>query len=292
MSEAATGVASVALPNSAQSNRAARRRESALLIVLAVVGAMLEYPLALAMKSIDRTELVRALPFLGLTIVLASMIPFALRVNPRLGLPGAPLIAAKIAGEKLHFSIRNLLKVSMGYAILAAAAGAAVLVVVIVPMLIMAHPHGGLADLPVSPTLTLPPGRIAILGALVAIAAAVSEEIQFRLVLFAVFTSIARLITRDPSGESSRGVLWFATIVQAYAFGLVHLLPLAGSTFHSTFVLLLGGLLMPQTWEGIVFGRLYLKRGLEAAMIAHATMDVAMFALAAIGMLSTHLGAK
>ena len=47
---------------------------------------------------------------------------------------------------------------------------------------------------------------------------------------------------------------------------------------------------MPQTWEGIVFGRLYLKRGLEAAMLAHAIMDVALFALAAIGVLRAHLG--
>jgi len=48
---------------------------------------------------------------------------------------------------------------------------------------------------------------------------------------------------------------------------------------------------MPQTWEGVVFGRLYLRRGLEASIIAHAVMDFALFALAAIGLLSAHLGA-
>src|SRR5216683_1796805 len=66
-------------------NLAARRRESALLM-------------ALAIKSIDRSEIGRALPFLAITIALASMIPFALRISPELGLPGAPLIAAKIEG--------------------------------------------------------------------------------------------------------------------------------------------------------------------------------------------------
>ena len=54
------------------------------------------------------SELVRPLPFLGVTLVLAALIPMALRLNSELGLPGAPLIAAKIAGEKLHFSIRSL----------------------------------------------------------------------------------------------------------------------------------------------------------------------------------------
>jgi hypothetical protein len=266
------------------------RRESALLMALAVVGAVLEYPLALAIKSIDRSEIGRALPFLAITLALSSMIPFALRISPELGLPGAPLIAAKIAGEKLHFSIRSLIKISTVYAFLAAIVGAAVLVLVIVPMMI-AHPIAGGAKLPVPPVMRLAPSRIALVGALVAIAAAVSEEIQFRLVLFAFFAWIARQIARGSSGQSSRVALWFATILQAYAFGLVHLLPLASSMFRSTPRLLLGAWLMPQTWEGIVFGRLYLKRGLEAAMLAHAIMDVTLFALAAIGVFRAHLGA-
>jgi len=270
-------------------NRAARRRESAMLITLAIVGAVLEYPLALAIKSIDRSEIGRALPFLAITIALSSMVPFALRISPELGLPGAPLIAAKIAGEKLHFSIRSMIKIAAGYAFLAALVGAVVLITVIVPMMI-AHPIAGGSKLPVPPVMRLAPGRIALVGALVAIAAAISEEIQFRLVLFAFFAWIVRLITRDSSGRSGRGALWFATILQAYAFGLVHLLPLASSMFHSGARLLFGAVLMPQTWEGIVFGRLYLKRGLEAAMLAHAIMDVALFALAAIGVLRAHLG--
>jgi len=270
-------------------NLAARRREAALLMALAIVGAVLEYPLALAIKSIDRSEIGRALPFLAITIALSSMVPFALRISPELGLPGAPLIAAKIAGEKLHFSIRSMIKIAAGYAFLAALVGAVVLITVIVPMMI-AHPIAGGSKLPVPPVMRLAPGRIALVGALVAIAAAISEEIQFRLVLFAFFAWIVRLITRDSSGRSGRGALWFATILQAYAFGLVHLLPLASSMFHSGARLLLGAVLMPQTWEGIVFGRLYLKRGLEAAMLAHAIMDVALFALAAIGVLRAHLG--
>ena len=164
------------------------------------------------------------------------------------------------------------------------------LITVIVPMMI-AHPIGGGTTLPVPPVMKLAPGRIALVGALVAVAAAVSEEIQFRLVLFAFFAWIVRSITRESSGRSSRAALWFATILQAYAFGMVHLLPLAASMFRSTPRLFLGALLMPQTWEGIVFGRLYLKRGLEAAILAHAIMDVSLFALAAIGVLRAHLGA-
>ncbi len=77
------------------------------------------------------------------------------------------------------------------------------------------------------------------------------------------------------------------TLAQGYLFGLVHLAPLAGTVFHSAPKFLIGGLVMPQTWEGVVFGRLYLRRGLEASIIAHASMDVALFVLAAIGLLHT-----
>jgi membrane protease YdiL (CAAX protease family) len=264
-------------------DRAARRRESVLLAALAIAGAVIEYPLAFALKSLDRSELVRALPFLGVTIVLAALIPLSLRLSGELGLPGAPLIAAKCAADKLHFSIRSLLKVSIGYACLAAVAGGSVLALVIVPLMLIQHT--GPLQLPKTPMLTVAPGRIAFVGASVAIAAAVSEEIQFRFVLFAIFGWIARLMSRDARGHPGRRALWIVTIVQGYLFGLIHLAPLAGTLFHSTWRLLLGGLVMPQTWEGVVFGRLYLRRGLEASIIAHASMDFALFVLAAIGLL-------
>ena len=56
-----------------QASRKVLRREAAILAALAIAGAVIEYPLALALKSLDRSELVRALPFLGVTIVLASL---------------------------------------------------------------------------------------------------------------------------------------------------------------------------------------------------------------------------
>ena len=278
-------------PADTQASRTAFRRESAILAALAIGGAAIEYPLALALKSLDRSELVRALPFLGVTIVLALLIPLSLRLSAALGLPGAPLIAARVAGEKLNFSLRSLIRVSLGYAMLAALAGAGVLALLVVPLVLL-HP-GGMSGLklPQTPMLTVAPGRVAIVGALVAIAAAVSEEIQFRFVLFAILGWIAQLFSRDSQGHAGRGALWVVTIVQGYAFGLIHLAPLAGTLFHSAPRFLIGGLVMPQTWEGVVFGRLYLRRGLEASIIAHASMDLALFVLAAIGMLGTHLGA-
>jgi hypothetical protein len=274
----------------ARFDRVVWRRESALLIALVVLCEILKSWLALVIKFADRSEAGRTRPILAVVIALTCLVPFALRISPRLGLPGAPLIVAKIAGEKLRFSIRSLLKISASYALLALAAGATVLLLVIVPIA-MAHPGVGHMKSPLSSMMNLAPGRIAIIGTLVAVAAAISEEIEFRLVLFAVVAWVVRLITRSPFGKTSRGVLWIATILQAYVFGMLHLIrlyhtiPIAASMLHSIPAILVGGLVLRQTWEGIVLGRLYLKRGLEASMLAHAMIDAALFVLVAIGLL-------
>ena len=254
--------------------------ESALLIVLAIVCIALE-DLALAPKSVDHQQFASGL--LTFAIEIGLMVPFALSVNPWLGLPGAPLIAATIEGERVRFRIRSLFKISVGYAFLALMVGGAVLAIVFLP-LILAHPK---MQLPVRSFMKLPPGRLAIIGTLVSIAAGVGEEIQFRLVSFAVFAWIASLFTSGSSGPSSRGALWFATIMQAYAFGLFHrgpandLLRLLGWS-HSAIPLLVSGLLVPQTSIGIVLGRLYLRRGLEASMLAHAMIDATLFVMLAL----------
>jgi len=282
----------------ARLNRVVWRRESAILIALVILAEALKLRFALAIKFFDRAELGHVLPYLAVTIVLTSMVPFALRIIPQLGLPGAPLIAAKIAGERLPLRIRSLLKISLGYALLALLVAVSILFVVLVLMLV-AHPSSGRMKSPLSPMLKLAPARIALVGTLAAIAAGISEEIEFRLVLFAIIAWATRLITRDSSGGSGRGALWFVTILQGYVFGMLHIfrlvrtIPLAALMFHSIPAILLGGLLLPQTWEGIVLGRLYLRRGLEASMLAHAIIDAALFVLVAIGVsLRTHVGSR
>jgi membrane protease YdiL (CAAX protease family) len=258
-------------------------------VALTIVGAILEYPLAIAIRSFHREDLIRTIPFLVLTAVLASLVPWALKQNPGLHLPGAPLLAARLGGETPPFTLRGIARYAIRYAIFAASAGAAVLLVVIVPLILIRRGVAGL-HLPESPMLTQAPGRLVGIGALIAIVAAVSEEIQFRLVLFAVFAAAIRRCSRDRSGPPGYRAMWAATLMQGYAFGMIHLAPVAGPLLHSRYGLVIGALLMPQTWEGVVFGRLYLKRGLEASMIAHALMDLSLFALAAMDLLRSHFG--
>jgi hypothetical protein len=120
-----------------------------------------------------------------------------------------------------------------------------------------------------------------VTGALAAVGARLSEEIMFRLSVFAIFIWLFRLTLRDRTDRPSRAALWCATIMQAYVFGLAHLILRPATLPKMRAPISIAGLVAPQTWVGILLGRLYLRRGLEATMIAHAMIDLGLFLLMA-----------
>jgi membrane protease YdiL (CAAX protease family) len=108
----------------------------------------------------------------------------------------------------------------------------------------------------------------------------IAEEIQLRLLVMSFFAWLGRLISRTPEGKPTNAVFWIANILAAVLFGLGHLpamsilVPLTPLVIVRT--VLLNGLL------GILFGWLYWKRGLEAAMISHFSADMILHVLLAL----------
>ncbi|HEY9881606.1 MAG TPA: CPBP family glutamic-type intramembrane protease [Leptolyngbyaceae cyanobacterium] len=106
----------------------------------------------------------------------------------------------------------------------------------------------------------------------------ITEELLMRWGLLSLLAWLGwRLFQRQrPVGS---GVIWGAILLAALLFGLGHLpLALARVPFTSWLLartLILNGL------GGIIFGWLYWKRSLEAAIIAHASTHVAFSAIAA-----------
>ena len=72
--------------------------------------------------------------------------------------------------------------------------------------------------------------------------------------------------------------------MQSYVFGMMHLLPRAGALYGRPGVLLLSGLVMPQTFEGLIFSHLYYVKGLEASILAHAMMDFGLFVIVSLAL--------
>jgi len=104
----------------------------------------------------------------------------------------------------------------------------------------------------------------------------VYEEILTRLFLLTLIAWIANRWSRTAPGLSN-SVFWLANISSAIIFGLGHL-PSASLLMPITPLVVFAALTLNGV-AGIAFGYLYREYGLEAAMIAHYTCDVALFVI-------------
>ena len=249
-----------------------------------IVGEALKIPLGVWFRTFFRSEHVAARSLLACEIVLLCMVPFALRLNREIGLPGAPFLRARLARQKAPGRFRGLIAVALLYDLASLGIEAVALVLLVLsgarPLATTAGAtHTGSHLLRSDPFIPMEQhvGRFGVAGILAALGAGLSEEIIFRLSAFAIFIWLIRTVQPKPSIPPSKTTLWCATLLQGYAFGLPHLILRSKALPKLRLPIWIAGLMAPQTWAGVVLGRLYLKRGLEATMIAHAMMDLGMF---------------
>jgi membrane protease YdiL (CAAX protease family) len=81
--------------------------------------------------------------------------------------------------------------------------------------------------------------------------------------------SWARIGGRDPNNAWA---FWIANAAQAAWFGFGHVAE--GLVASQAGGLALATLTAPQTWSGLVFGYVYRRWGLEAAIVAHMASDL------------------
>jgi len=223
-----------------------------LMVVMPQVMAML--PPTIPLWVIVGAQMAQAGVLLGLLSLLG------LRLGHRVGL-GAPWLHALVTGRErpaLAWPLAICLGVLAGLAILG------------LDPLFSAHMPAALDVVP-------PPSAKASAGVgfLASFYGGIAEELQLRLFLMTLVVWLLSLLKR---GRSAPWMFWLALLVAAAAFGAGHLpaaakvWPLDGIVITRT--LLLNGI------GGVVFGWLYWKRGLEAAMIAHFSADLVLHVLA------------
>ncbi len=98
-----------------------------------------------------------------------------------------------------------------------------------------------------------------------------TEEIMMRYGLMTFIVWVAYQITQ----KFTSGIYWTGIILAALLFGAGHL-PLAFSLSASPSAILILYIILGNAVGGMIFGWLYWKKGLEAAMIAHIFAHVAM----------------
>ena len=108
----------------------------------------------------------------------------------------------------------------------------------------------------------------------------VTEELLLRFGLMSTLVLVGWFITGRRSEGPGPGVMWTAIVVSAILFGLGHL-PALAQAVTLTPVLVARTVLL-NAIAGVLFGWLYWRRSLEAAMVSHATFHIPLLALSLI----------
>jgi membrane protease YdiL (CAAX protease family) len=260
------------------------RRLAALLVVLGVGGTALELPLAIVLRGHPEHLVDQAGLVIALSLTLAILTPVGLKISSQIGFPGAPWTASILGAPGPRPAFFDLLRSAALYALATPLIAAVMLASVTLPSIALARANH--VPIPPMPSLDTTPRAAALLALPVSMAAGISEEIEFRLTLFAILAgAFGGLFGRREDGRPARGAIFFAALAQSYVFGMMHLLPRAGPLYERPGMLLLSGLVMPQTFEGLIFSHLYYFKGLEASILAHAMMDFGLFVIVSLTLL-------
>ena len=241
--------------------------------------ALLPYILELQSSTLLTLDLPIPLPALIALQIVQSAILFAIMIfagiffASRVGL-GTPILDSLTRGESVNDRVRAILPLSIILGVIAA--------LIILGLEIFFFQPAMLKELgDTAAALNLQNAQPAAWkGFLASFYGGIAEEIQLRLFLMSFFVWLGRFVSKTADGKPTNAVFWIANILAAVLFGLGHLpatsllVPLTPVVI--TRAILLNGLI------GIVFGWLFWKRGLEAAMISHFSADIVLHVLLAL----------
>ena len=192
-------------------------------------------------------------------VLLALATGFGLVLARKVG-RGAPLLEGWLAGDSVGARLRGLLKLSIPFG---AFVGAVCLGALLLASL-------RLPDLPLTMEARVPVWKrlaACFYGGIV-------EEILTRLLLLSLAAWLLGKIWRGADGLPAAPAFWTANVLIAVLFGLGHL-PVASMMMTITPPVVALAVVV-NGFASIVFGLLYWRRGLEAAMLAHFTADIVL----------------
>src|SRR5687768_15234998 len=252
-----------------------------ILLAAAILGviAILPYALELQADALANIQLPMPMEILILLQVAQSAVLFALVIfiglllANRTGL-GLAILEAGLAGENVAPRIRAILLPSIALGI-----AAAILIIALDQFIFQ---PGLVAELgSEANALTLQTAQPAAWkGLLASFYGGINEELLLRLFLFSLLVWLGKFFNRTPEGYPTVAVLWAATILTAVVFGLGHL-PVTSMLVPLTPLVITRAIVLNGV-AGIVFGYLYWKRGLEAAMLSHFSADIILHVLLAL----------
>lgn len=236
------------------------RAEFAVLFLAGLVGgfAVLPYLFALIPPSEEVSlTVIAAAAVVQVGALVAVAVLVGLYLGPKVGL-GAPLLRARLDGHAVGTELRETLRLAVPLGVVTA------LVIVVLDIAFGAAGASIPADAVDQPDLWK--------RALASLYGGITEELLIRFGLMTLLVWLSTFVVGEDGPVD--GAVWAAIIVTALAFGAGHLGTLASITDLTPLLVVRTVLL--NAVGGIVFGWLYWRRGIEAAMVAHFTADLTL----------------
>ena len=254
----------------------ARRFGSALLLGLPGIVALVGYiyfttppsavPSGLSLPLLAVVSAVNPLLLLGVACLLGAY------AAPRVGLRSY-VIEGTGTDEDIWQRLRQEVGLAVGIGI-----GGGVLIVVLDAALIPFVAQ----DLPQSVIGATRPTVLTVLGYAPVrfLYGGITEELMLRFGLMSVLVFVGWRITGRRTDGPGPAIVWAAIVIAAVLFGLGHL-PALAQAVTLTPVLVVRTVLLNAV-AGVIFGWLYWRRSLEAAMVAHASFHVPLLGLSLV----------
>jgi Type II CAAX prenyl endopeptidase Rce1-like len=186
--------------------------------------------------------------------VLATTIGLGLPLARTVGL-GVPLLERRLAGQSVQLRVRVMLRESG-----LAGAGMGVMALLLLRF-VFRVPIPRLASA----------AKVALWQrVLVAYEAALEEKLLFRLVLLSLLAWLVGKIWHGQDSRPGLRALWTANAIAAIVFAVAHLPRVSAAAIA------LPERVVTTSMAGVLFGYLYWKHGLEAAVVAHFAADIVL----------------
>lgn len=241
-------------------------------ILLAMVAfgllALIPYGLTLAGQTFSAAMIPQLLvQFAGQIVLYGILIWVGLKLGPGTGL-GVPVLKRWLEGERISINAKSIIS----FILIGSAAGVAMIVLdvyIFTPFLD--------TQLQALGETVQPP---AWQGFMASFYGGIVEEVMSRLFLLTLLAWLGSFISRTTAGSPTSVMMWMAIIIAGLVFGSAHLPTAAAMGVQLTPLYVVRTLTLNAV--GIIYGWLYWKRGLESAMLAHFSTDIAVHVLGAI----------
>ncbi len=233
-----------------------------LLLALCIFGVMAIFPYVVTVQRSVLAKIPVSLSIIFIVQLFQSIVIFALailvglKLYKKVGL-SLPIFEAIVVGKKYLPHLQSIGKISFMSGILA---GGSITILDYLFRLVGVNVSTEFSHIPLWQRL------------LVGFYGGINEEVLMRLFLMTLVIWMGVKVIRQTSQHKT--VIWTSIILTSIIFGLGHL-PIVASVVGLTFLVVLRTIVL-NSIGGIIFGWLFWKRGLEAAMIAHFIADIVL----------------